>query len=95
MSLNFDAEKKTEHQLILRGREEMKIDGVEEVMGFDDVSVRLRSSEGELYIEGSGIRIGTLDTERKTVALSGRINGIYYASDENKEKRGFFSRILG
>ena len=52
MGLNFSEEKKLEHQLFIKSREQMRVEGVEEVMGFDDVSVRLKSSEGEMYIEG-------------------------------------------
>lgn len=91
---NFGTENKREHQLFIKGRKQMSIEGVEEVMGFDDLSVRLRSSEGELYIEGEDIKIDTLDTERGVVSLSGRINGVYYAGEEGKEKKGFLSGLF-
>ena len=94
MGLNFSEEKKLEHQLFIKSREQMRIEGVEEVMGFDDVSVRLKSSEGEMYIEGRDIKIDTLDTEKGVVALSGRINGVYYANDTGKEKKGFFGGLF-
>lgn len=94
MGLNFGEEKKLEHQLFIKSREQMRIEGVEEVMGFDDVSVRLKSSEGEMYIEGRDIKIDTLDTEKGVVALSGRINGVYYENDTGKEKKGFFGGLF-
>lgn len=94
MSLNFEENKKLEHQVQIKSRANMHIEGVEEVMGFDDTSVRLRSSEGELYIEGSGLKIEVLDTESGKVSLSGRVNGLYYASDGAKEKKGFLSGLF-
>ena len=94
MGFNIGEEKKLEHQLFLKGRAQMRIEGVEEVMGFDDVSVRLKSSEGEMYIEGNDMKIDTLDTEKGVVALSGRINGVYYANDTGKEKKGFLSGLF-
>lgn len=94
MGLSFEEEKKTGHYLTLKGRAQMSIEGVEEVMGFDEESVRLRSSEGELFIEGRDIKIDALDTERQSVSLTGRINGIYYAPEREKQKKGFLSRLL-
>ena len=81
-------------ELILSGRSEMRISGVEEVLNFDEESVRLKSVDGELCIEGSDIKIGALDTERGVVSLSGRINGIYYATDPAKQKKGFWGKVM-
>lgn len=86
---NVDGSKK-DHVITLEGRSEMSIKGVEEVMGFDEEGVRLRSNCGDLYIEGSDIKIGTLDTESGFVTLTGKIDAVYYAT-EGKEKRGIFS----
>lgn len=94
MSMISETEKKRAHRISVSEREAVYIEGVEEVMGFDEVSVRLRSSKGELYIEGKDLRVDTLDTERGVVSVCGRISGIYYATEESKEKRGFFSRLL-
>ena len=93
MSLNFESEHKGAHEIKLLGRTEMSVSGVEEVLSFDEDSVHLKSCEGELFIEGSDIKIGTLDTQNGTVALRGRISAIYYASEGN-EKKGFFSRLI-
>lgn len=84
---------KKEHEIVLIKRKELSISGVSEVISFDDESARLMSVEGEVYIEGEGIKIGTLDTERGVVTLSGRIDGIYYADEVKNEKKGFFSRF--
>ena len=87
------AEIKKEHDVRLIGRKEMSISGVCEVISFDEESVRLMSVDGEIYVEGEGIKIGVLDTDRKIVALSGKINGFYYVGEEKNEKKGFFSRL--
>lgn len=85
---------KREHEIRLVGREDMSISGVDEVMSFDDESVHLRCSEGELYVEGKDIKIGTLDTQNGTVSLTGRIGAVYYASESTNEKKGLFSRLI-
>ncbi len=72
----------------------MSITSVIEVINFDEESVRLCTSDGELLIEGTDIKIGTLDTERGVVKLTGNINGIYYVSEPSSEKKGFFGKLL-
>ncbi len=85
---------KARGEITLSCRSEMKISGVEEVESFDEESVRLRSVDGALVVEGSGIKIGTLDTERGVVSLTGRINAIYYANDPEKQKKGFWGKVM-
>ena len=82
-----------EHEIKIIKRKEMSISGVEEVISFDEESVRLMSIEGEIYIEGEDIKIGVLDTDRGLVTLSGKINGFYYVSEDKGAKKGFFSRF--
>ena len=89
-----ESKEKVRGEIALIGRGEMRISGVEEVVNFDDEGVRLKSVDGELYIEGKDIKIGTLDTERGMLSLTGRINGIYYANDPDKQKKGFFGRVM-
>ena len=87
------SEIKKEHEIRLIKRKEMSISGVCEVISFDDEGVRLMSVEGEICIEGEEIKIGVLDTDRGVVTLAGKVNGIYYMSEEKTEKKGFFSRL--
>ena len=90
---NLSEEKNIAHEIKLSGRNTMSISGVEEVVGFDEENVHLRTGAGELFVEGKDIKIGTLDTQQGVVALTGRINALYYSSDEGREKKGFFSRL--
>lgn len=85
-------EVKKEHEIHLIRREEMSIFGVCEVISFDDEGVRLMSIEGELSVEGEGIKIGVLDIDRGLVTISGKIDGFFYEGEEKNKKRGFFSK---
>jgi sporulation protein YabP len=93
MSVGFEEERKRAHEIRLISREQMIVSGVEEVLSFDEEGVRLKSSEGELFVEGKDIKIGALDTQGGTLSLCGRINAIYYAGESN-DKKGFFSRLM-
>ena len=81
-------------EIVLRGRCEMSIGGVEEVINFDEESVRMKSIDGELFVEGREIKIGVLDTDRGVVTLTGNIDAIYYSTENPKEKKGFFGRLM-
>lgn len=89
-----ERESRTKHSISITDRSEMSVWGVKEVLSFDEEEVRLNSSAGELCIEGEGLKIGVLDTERGVVELVGKINGFYYTESEPKEKKGFFGRIM-
>jgi sporulation protein YabP len=93
MSLyNSSEDKKRAHTLKIDARNSLEVCGVEEVLEFDEEMVRLKSSEGALDIEGSGIKIDVLDTESGVVKLTGRINALYYENGGAKEKRGLFHK---
>ena len=54
---NFSEERVRAHEIKLSGRNSMSISGVEEVVGFDEENVHLRTSAGELFVEGREIKI--------------------------------------
>ena len=82
------------HEIRIGQRKEMSVSGVKEVMSFDAESVVLRSVCGEMTVEGSGLKVGALDTDRGVVTLSGRIDALYYSADKSEEKHGFFSKLF-
>jgi len=85
---------KAKGEIIMRSRSELDIVGVDEVINFDEEQVHLKSVDGEMMVEGEGIKIDTLDTDRGVVKLKGRVNAIYYASDPDKAKKGFFGKLM-
>ena len=85
--MNGQKEKQT-HELCVGMRRQMSVTGVSEVLSFDERCVVLRSTCGEMTVEGSELRIGVLDTERGLVSLCGRIDTVYYSDERDGEKRG-------
>ncbi len=76
------------HEIRVGMRKEMNVTGVKEVLSFDESCVVLKSACGEMTVEGSDLRVGTLDTDRGVVSLCGRIDTIYYTDEHPTEKRG-------
>lgn len=83
------------HELHLLGRRNMQLSGVKEVLSFDEESVHLQSECGELFVEGTDIRIGTLDTDHGMLELEGMIDTVYYAAEPQKKKNQLFGRLFG
>ncbi len=88
-------EQRRAQDIIIRAREHVDISGVTDVISFDEDSVRLETDLGEMMIEGEGLKVSSLDTDRGNVSLDGRINGLYYNTDSGEGKKGFFGRLLG
>lgn len=82
------------HSLRLTARVGADVEGVAEVRSFDEEAVVLKTSCGEMTLEGEGLRVGALDMERGTVRVEGRINAVYY-SDTVLQKRGWRGRLFG
>ena len=87
---------KKKHDVILKSRKNMSIEGVEEVISFDDTQVVLVTSCGEMTVEGRGLHISVLDLDSGTVELDGNVEGLFY-SDGNADAvvgKSIFARLF-
>lgn len=80
-----------EHSISLNARKELKITGVTQVVSFDDASVDLLTTCGEIEIDGTSLNIDALDLERGYSSISGEISGINYITERVKKKKRFWS----
>ena len=71
-------------------REGIKIDGVLDVISFDERGVALETSVGNMAVEGEGLHVTVLNITDGRVEIDGRINGIYYYESKPSGKRGLF-----
>ena len=80
------------HSLELKRRARLTLDGVEEVISFDEGAVILRTVLGRLTVEGEGLHVTKLLLDCGEVAVEGKICALIY--DDGKEAgRGFFRRF--
>ena len=82
------------HAVSALARERAEINGVSEVISFDEQSVILVTDCGELTLEGQGLHVGTLDIQKGLVEVTGRIDALLY-SDKAVAKRGLRAKIFG
>lgn len=82
------------HTLALENRESLLLEGIEEVVNFDENTVTLNTLLGAMSIEGKGLHILTLSLESGHVEIEGMVDAIFYEDRNEKVKRGFFSRLV-
>lgn len=81
------------HSLSLEGREKLSITGVDDVSGFDEGLVVLRTGQGELSIRGSELHVERIDLDSGMLELHGHVSELSY--DEPAEGRSLWSRLFG
>ncbi|WP_324669139.1 sporulation protein YabP [Geochorda subterranea] len=83
------------HQLALRGRQQLELQGIVSVESFDESLMVLHTDAGVLVVRGEGMQIMALDVEAGTMGINGTIHSLEYAQESPARKaRGFLSRLV-
>lgn len=84
------------HAITLDSRKRMSIEGVTDVISFDEWQVSLVTSCGEMMVEGKNLHISVLELEGGRVVLDGEVDGVFYPDgNEPQKRRGVLGRIFG
>jgi sporulation protein YabP len=75
-------------------RKQLEVNGIIDVVRFDDLAVVLQTVCGELTVEGSGLKMSVLDTDKGIVSLDGQVDSIYYSDDIKETKKKLFGRVF-
>lgn len=76
-------------KIILTDRRMLIVDGVNNVLSFDDGYVLLSTALGDLCVEGEDLKIENLTKERGEISVSGTVSALYYREKTaKKRKRG-------
>ena len=81
------------HKLTLQQRNALTMDGVTEVVSFDDTTVILRTSLGTLIIQGRDSQLKTLSLDGGQVAVDGNVSALIY--EEPRPQGGWLRRLFG
>ncbi len=81
------------HNMLLKSRRELILDGVLDIFGFDEKSVSLDTVCGPLTVEGEELHLTKMSLESGEVALTGEIFGIFYENTRERKTGGFFARF--
>lgn len=88
-----DERKSNVNRIVIDEREEITINGVEEVISFDDESIICTSELGMIVIKGSELHIGKLSLEEGILMAQGMIESVSY-QDEPLTSGGFLKKLF-
>lgn len=91
MDRNSSAKPVVKHHVTLDSRKSLELDGIEDVLGFEDCSVLLQTNMGVLNIEGEGLHIRHMSMEDGSLIIDGKINGMLYI-DKTARKGGLWKK---
>lgn len=78
---------KKSHTLMLDNRSKLSLTGVEDVSGFNEEAVSVRTTDGILIIRGSGLHIDRLNLETGDVSVDGSIDSMQYLSSDGSKSK--------
>ncbi len=81
-----EAQAGKKHTLMLDNRKKLVITGAEDVSGFNEETVSLKTSAGGLIIRGSDLRIDRLNLETGDVTVEGTVNSLQYTGGAGKSR---------
>lgn len=82
------------HALSIKNRQGALLEGVLEVIRFDENEVLLETVCGTLSIDGDGLSLSEWNAERGLAALEGRIDAVTYF-DKKQEDSKVHTRLFG
>lgn len=85
------AEEHLPHKLQLNERRNLTMNGVTEVVSFEDTAVVLQTSLGTLIVQGQDLKLKTLSLDGGQVAVDGNISALIY---EEPRQGGIWRRLL-
>lgn len=86
-------EKLMPHHIVLEGRNDLSVSGVEEVESFDENTIVMATVKGTLVVRGEGLHIEKLSLDGGDLKVEGTVDSLTY-EDDGREKGGFLARLL-
>ena len=85
------------HNLTIQNRQSASLEGVLEVIRFDESEVLLETVCGTLSIDGEGLHLSEWNAERGLATLVGRVDAVTYfdkKQEDAKTHSGLFGKLL-
>ncbi len=81
------------HHIILEGRENLSVSGVEEVESFDESMIVMDTSKGVLVARGEDLHITRLRLDVGELSVEGMIDSLTYEQAAS-ERKSLFTRLF-
>jgi sporulation protein YabP len=87
-----DDNKIAPHSLTLKNRKNLEMNGIKEVLNFNESLISLETNQGYLEIKGKELNIHNLNLDSSEIKIEGFINSFEYTTKKNN--RGFIKRLF-
>lgn len=87
------AEEQMAQKMTLLGRKKLTMTGVQEVISFDETAVVLKTSLGDLLIQGTGLQLKELSPQGGQMAVEGTVSSMSF--EEPRDDRSWVRRLFG
>ena len=84
----MNLQESTKGTVCLKDKKVIVIDGVENVLSFDESYATMSTALGEISVEGSDLKIESLSKEKGEITVKGNIIAFYYKEKPAKKRRG-------
>ena len=81
------------HSVSMDDRCRLNVTGVDDVESFDEATIVMNTSQGNLIVRGSGLHIGKISLDVGEIKVEGMITDLNY--EEKAHTGGFWSRLFG
>ena len=83
------------NSLNLEDRKVLVVNGVLEVVNFNDEKITVNTNLGSLAIKGKNLRVKKLDLENSEIIIHGYVDSLIYSGTKARRKRRFIIPRLG
>ena len=73
--------------LLLENRKKLTINGVIEVINFNENQILLNTDVGTMIIKGQELKMNKLDVQNGDVIITGKLDSFVYTSSKSKVKK--------
>ncbi|GCD09200.1 sporulation protein YabP [Clostridium tagluense] len=81
--------------LLLENRKKLTINGVIEVINFNENQILLNTDVGTMIVKGQQLKMNKLDVQNGDVVISGKVDAFIYTSGMSKVKKdSIISRLF-
>ena len=81
------------HSLNIENRTKLSLSGVDDVSGFDENTIILTTSLGDLTVRGDGLHIDRIDLDIGQLEVQGHIRELSY--DEPVQSSSLWTKLFG
>lgn len=82
------------HSIIAENRRKLSISGVTDIDSFDENTVLLYTTMGELTIKGSDLHVNDLSVTNGEMNIEGEIDAVIYGDKDLRSPLSFISRLF-